>query len=437
MEQLGSAGGVALFMLLILGGGVWLFPAFLLVGVVGLFLFNGMDLTRIGPILSQVLWRSAASFELSAIPLFIFMGEIIFNTNIAQKMFRGISPYVDRVPGRLLHSNVGGCTIFAALCGSSVATTATIGRITINELSSRGYDRSMMLGSLAGAGSFGLMIPPSINLIIYGVLAEQPIAQLFAAGVLPGLLLASLYSAYIAIRCWMDPSMAPKGATTFTWWDRLRGIWDLGPVALLIGSVAGSIYSGIATPSESAVIGLLATVILAGVTGQLSIKMLKRALLATVKTSCMILTLMAGAGFLAVAMGYLHVPQEVAAGIGSLNLSPMWLLVLLTLFYIVLGCFLDGISLMVTTLAIVLPLVVNAGFDPIWFGIYLIIVTELALITPPVGLNLFVLQGLTKLDIRVLAVAAMPFFFLILLAGVILTVFPQIALWLPDVLFDK
>lgn len=436
MELLGNAVGVGLLMLLFLGLGVWLFAAFLLVGAVGLFFIAGMDVTRIGPIMSQVLWRSSSSWELSAIPLFILMGEIIFNTNIAQRLFRGLSPWVDPVPGRLLHANVGGCTIFAALCGSSVATTATIGRITIGELSSRKYNQNLTLGSLAGAGSFGLMIPPSINLIIFGVLAEVSIARLFAAGVFPGLLLAGLYSSYIIACCLIDPSKAPQAGSRFSWSDRFNALWDLVPITLLIIAVLGSIYSGLATPSESAVIGVIATIILAVCTRQLNLATFMRALMAAVKTSCMILTLMAGASFLSVAMGYLHVPQVVSAGIGSLDLSPFQLLALLTLFYIILGCFLDGISLMVMTLAIVLPLVVGAGFDPIWFGIFLIIMTELALITPPVGLNLFVIQGLTGLGIGRLAVAALPFFFLILLAGVLLAIFPEIALWLPGVLYD-
>jgi len=435
VDTVSNAVAITLMMVLFLGTGIWLFAALLLVGAAGLLFIGDMPAARIGAIMSQVIWRSSSTWELAAIPLFIFMGEIIFKTDIAQRLFRGLSPWVDRVPGRLLHANVGGCTIFAALCGSSVATTATIGRITVHELGHRQYDRNLTLGSLAGAGSFGLMIPPSINLIIFGVLAEVSIGRLFAAGVFPGLLLAAFYSGYIVIRCAINPDKAPKDDVSYTWGDRLRALVDLLPITLLIAAVLGSIYSGLATPSESAVIGLAATIVLGLISRQMSWQILFTALMASVKTSAMILSLMAGAGFLSVAMGYLHVPQQVSNAIGALNLSPYALIALLTLFYIALGAFLDGISLMVMTLAIVLPLVVGAGFDPVWFGVFLIMMAELALITPPVGLNLFVLQGLTKTGIAQLSLAAFPFFLLILAAGVLLVLFPQIALWLPQQLF--
>jgi len=392
VDAVSNAIAITLMMVLFLGTGIWLFAALLLVGAAGLLFIGDMNPARIGAIMSQVIWRSSSTWELAAIPLFIFMGEIIFKTDIAQRLFRGLSPWVDRVPGRLLHANVGGCTIFAALCGSSVATTATIGRITVHELGHRQYDRNLTLGSLAGAGSFGLMIPPSINLIIFGVLAEVSIGRLFAAGVFPGLLLAAFYSGYIVIRCAISPDKAPKDDVQYGWGDRLRALADLLPITVLIAAVLGSIYSGLATPSESAVIGLAATIVLGAISRQMSWQILFTALMASVKTSAMILSLMAGAGFLSVAM-------------------------------------------VVMTLAIVLPLVVGAGFDPVWFGVFLIMMAELALITPPVGLNLFVLQGLTKTGIAQLSLAAFPFFLLILAAGVLLVLFPQIALWLPQQLF--
>jgi len=435
VDTIGNAIAITLMMVLFLGMGIWLFAALLLVGTIGMFFLGDMSLARIGAIMSQVIWRSASTWELAAIPLFILMGEIIFKTDIAQRLFRGLSPWVDWIPGRLLHANVGGCTIFAALCGSSIATTATIGRITVHELGKRHYDRNLTLGSLAGAGSFGLMIPPSINLIIFGVLAEVSIGRLFAAGVFPGLLLAALYSGYIVLCCTIRPEKAPKDDLQYCWRDRLRALVDLLPITVLIVAVLGSIYSGLATPSESAVIGLVATILLGSMTRQLSCKILFQALMGAVRTSAMILSLMVGASFLSVALGYLHVPQQVSHAIGALDLPPYALIALLTLFYILLGAFLDGISLMVMTLAIVLPLVVGAGFDPVWFGIFLILMAELALITPPVGLNLFVLQGLTKTGIAQLSFAAFPFFLLILATGVLLVLFPWIALWLPRQLF--
>lgn len=430
----GSSLIVCLLMFLFLGVGVWLFVGFLALSAVGLIFVLEMDVSRVGAIMSQVMWRSAAAWELSAIPLFILMGDIIFHTDIARRLFRGLSPWVNRIPGRLLHANIGGCTIFSAICGSSVATTATIAKITVHELKERKYDQNLSLGSLAGAGTFGLMIPPSINMIIYGVLAEVSIAKMFAAGVIPGLVLASLYSGYIIARCLLDPSKAPVGDNA-TWADRARALIDLSPIALLILIVLGSIYTGIATPSESAVMGLVATVVMALATRQLTLTIFINALMNTVKTSCMLLSLMAAASFMSAALGYMHVPQEVSAAISRLELSPFALIVILGIFYIILGCPLDGISMMVMTLPIVLPLVTAAGFDPIWFGIFLVVMAELGQITPPIGFNLFVLQGMTNVSMTRLTIASFPFFILTCIAGILFTIFPQIVMWLPNRLF--
>ncbi|MYZ46224.1 TRAP transporter large permease [Propylenella binzhouense] len=430
------AGSLAVFVLmfLFLGVGVWLFVGFLLLSVVGLMLVVGMDIPRIGAIMSQIMWRSASAWELSAIPLFILMGDIIFHTDMARRLFRGLAPWVNHIPGRLLHANIGGCTLFSAICGSSVATTATIAKITAGELRTRGYDQDLALGSLAGAGTFGLMIPPSINMIIYGVLAEVSIAKMFAAGVIPGLILASLYAGYIIVRCLINPSLAPASERA-GWPERLASLIDLMPIALLILIVLGSIYLGIATPSESAAMGLAATLAMALVTRQLSLPMLVRALMSTARTSAMLLSLMAAASFMSAAMGYMHVPQDVSMAIGQLDLAPYMLILILGLFYVLLGCPLDGISMMVMSVPIVLPLVVNAGFDPIWFGVFLIVMAELGQVTPPVGFNLFVLQGMTGFSMARLSVAAFPFFLLMCAAGALFTVFPQLVTWLPNVLF--
>lgn len=434
MDLFGSSLVVFLLMFFFLSVGVWLFVGFLLLSVVGLMLVVDMDVARIGAIMSQVMWRSAAAWELSAIPLFILMGDIIFHTDMARRLFRGLSPWVNAIPGRLLHANIGGCTLFSAISGSSVATTATIAQITVKELESRGYDQRLSLGSLAGAGTFGLMIPPSINMVIYGVIAEVSIAKMFAAGVIPGLVLAGLYSGYIIVRCWQDPSRAPMGEPS-TWMQRFAALIDLAPIFLLIFIVLGSIYAGIATPSESAAMGLAATIVMALVTRQLTLNMFVNALMSTVKTSAMLLSLMAAASFMSAAMGYMHVPQDVAATIGQFNLSPFELIFILGIFYIILGCPLDGISMMVMSVPIVLPLVVAAGFDPIWFGIFLVVMAEIGQVTPPVGFNLFVLQGMTGASMARLSAAAFPFFLLLCLGGVLFTVFPQIVMWLPDKLF--
>lgn len=434
MDALSGSLVVFGLMALFLGAGVWLFSGFLLLSVVGLFVVTDMNSARVGAIMAQVMWRAASSWELSAIPLFILMGDIIFHTDIARRLFRGLSPWVNFIPGRLLHANIGGCTLFSAICGSSVATTATIARITVTELKSRGYDQSLALGSLAGAGTFGLMIPPSINMIIYGVLAEVSIARMFAAGVMPGLVLALFYSGYIAIRCLMDPARAPAGPPV-TARERLASLRDLMPILILIAIVLGSIYTGLATPSESAVMGLAATVVMTLLSRQLTLKIFAGALMSTVKTSAMLLSLMAAASFMSAAMGYMHVPQEVSAAISQMNLSPMTLILLLGLFYILLGCPLDGVSMMVMTVPIVLPLVVAAGFDPVWFGVFLVVMAELGQISPPVGFNLFVLQSMTGASMARLSVAAFPFFLLTCAAGILFALFPQIVMWLPDRLY--
>jgi tripartite ATP-independent transporter DctM subunit len=327
-----------------------------------------------------------------------------------------------------------GCTLFAAVSGSSTATTATVGKITIAELRQRGYDTNLSIGSLAGAGSLGLLIPPSIVMIVYGILAAQSVRDLFIAGVLPGLMIAAFYSIFIAIRCWLDRRLSPELDHSFRLRDVLGGLIDLLPVVGLILLVLGSIYTGIATPSEAAAVGLAGTIVMVVLLGQFSWSMFMEALLSAVVTSTMVCSIVVGAALLSTSMGYLHVPQEIAKAIGTLKLSPIELILLIGAFYIVLGLFLDGISILVMSLPITLPLVLAAGFDPIWFGIFLVIMIELGQVTPPIGFNLFVLQGLTGHSIGRVAYAALPFFFLMLGAVVVITAFPEIVLCLPDLL---
>ncbi|HET6468339.1 MAG TPA: TRAP transporter large permease subunit [Geminicoccaceae bacterium] len=428
---------VLLLIFLFLGAGVWVFAGLLLVSITGLALILGFPLERIGVIGSRIVIRSASAWELAAIPMFVWMGEIIFRTDVSERLFRGLAPWVDRVPGGLLHTNVAGCTLFAAVSGSSAATTATVGKITTTELARRGYDTNLALGSLAGAGSLGLLIPPSIVMIIYGVLAEVSISRLFAAGVFPGLLIAGLYSGYIVLRCAVSPELAPATEERFTARDRARSLVELAPVLVLIVVVLGSIYTGYATPSEAAAVGVAATVALTLLLGQLTWRVFAESLMGAVKVSCMVCSILVAAAFLSTAMGYLHVPQEVATAITALGLSPYALIAVLALFYILLGLFLDGISIVVMSLPITLPLVLAAGFDPVWFGVFLVVMVELGQVTPPVGFNLFVLQGLTGHPIERVAVAALPFFFLMCVGVAILTAFPELALWLPAKLFDR
>ncbi len=417
--------------------GIWVFAAVGLVGLTALHLLLGFDIDRIGAIMRGTMWRSASTWELSAVPIFVMMGELMFRSDMSERLFRGLSPWVARIPGGLLHTNIAGCTVFAAVSGSTTATTATVGKITTTALAERQYDQSLAVGSLAGSGSLGLMIPPSISFIIYGVLSETSIARLFAAGVFPGLLIAGLYSGYIGLRATMNPALAPRGTDEFTAIDRLRGLLDLLPVTVLVIVVLGSLYSGIATPSEAAVVGFLGAFLMVLFTGQLTWKIFVDSIAGTIRITTMGISILVAANFMSSAMAYLHVPQEIARFIVGLGLSPYVLILLVAAFYIILGLFLDGLSIMVMTLPITLPLVVSVGFDPVWFGVFIVIMIELGLVTPPIGFNLFVLQVMTGHKLGFIARAAFPFFLLLCVAAVIITAFPEIALWLPDALFNR
>lgn len=422
------------FLVLFLGAGTWIFSGLMLVGASAMYFVLDFNLPRIGSIATKVISSSAISWELAAIPIFMWMGDIIFRTDISQRLFRGLAPMVARIPGGLLHTNVFGCTVFAAISGSSTATTATVGKITIPELQRRGYDQSLASGSLAGAGSFGLLIPPSIAMIVYGVLAEVSIAKLFAAGLIPGLMMAALYSGYIALVALIRPETAPRyegqiDLNTLTW-----GAVQLLPIMILMFIVLGSIYSGIATPSEAAAVGVAGAIVITILTGQFSLMLIRDSLMSTIRVSAMILMLIAASAFLSAAIAYMHLPNQITEAIAALDLSPYGVLLILAVLYIVLGMFLDGTSMTVMTVPIAVPLVVQAGFDPLWFGIYLVIMIEMSALTPPVGLNLYVLQGLTGASMGRTVRAAAPFFLLLCAGTVILAAFPQIVLWLPNAL---
>ena len=417
---------VALFALL--GSGVWIGLTLAGVAWIGMELFSSRSA---GDAMAVTIWGSASSWTLTALPLFVWMGEILFRTKLSENMFKGLAPWVNALPGRLLHTNILGSTIFAAVSGSSAATCATIGKMTIPELTERGYPPERVIGSLGGASTLGLLIPPSIVMIVYGVAAEVSIAKLFVAGVIPGLLLAGLFSGYLMVWALMNPDKIPEADAGMSFGEKLRASSELIPVILLIGGVIGSIYVGVATATEAAAIGVVGALLLSAYQRSLSWQSFRDALLGATRLYCMMALILAGAAFLTLSMGYIGLPRHLAEWVGSLGLSPGLLLVALALFYIVLGCFLDGISMIVLTMGVIIPTVQAAGIDLIWFGIFIVIVVEMAQITPPVGFNLFVLQGMTRREINWIARVCMPYFLLMVLAVCLLFWFPQIVMWLP------
>jgi tripartite ATP-independent transporter DctM subunit len=417
---------VALFLLL--GSGVWIGLTLAGVAWIGMELFSSRSA---GDAMAVTIWGSASSWTLTALPLFVWMGEILFRTKLSENMFKGLAPWVNALPGRLLHTNILGSTIFAAVSGSSAATCATIGKMTIPELTERGYPPERVIGSLGGASTLGLLIPPSIVMIVYGVAAEVSIAKLFVAGVIPGLLLAGLFSGYLMVWALMNPDKIPEADAGMSFGEKLRASSELIPVILLIGGVIGSIYVGVATATEAAAIGVVGALLLSAYQRSLSWQSFRDALLGATRLYCMMALILAGAAFLTLSMGYIGLPRHLAEWVGSLGLSPGLLLVALALFYIVLGCFLDGISMIVLTMGVIIPTVQAAGIDLIWFGIFIVIVVEMAQITPPVGFNLFVLQGMTRREINWIARVCMPYFLLMVLAVTLLYWFPQIVMWLP------
>ncbi len=420
---------VALLGLLALG--LWIGFALMGVGFIAMTLFT----TRpVGDALATTLWSHSALWGLASLPLFIWMGEILFRSRLSTGLFEGLAPLTRRLPGGLIHVNIVGCTTFAAISGSSAATLATIGKITVPELKKRGYPDKMAYGTLAGASTLGLLIPPSIIMIVYGVTAQVSITRLFMAGILPGLMLAALFVGYIVLWGLLSETGRSLREAPASWGERLRGLVKLTPVALLVALVIGSIYGGLASPTEAAVLGVAGALLLSAIEGSLTWKQFQDGLMGAVKTTSMIMLLVMGSAFLTLAMGFTGLPRALAEWIGGMNLSPWMLIAALTLFYILLGLFLDGISSIVLTLAVVEPLVRGAGIDMIWFGIFVVMVAEMAMITPPVGFNLFLVQSMTGRDLGFIARAALPMFLLMLLGVVILTAVPELALWLPEVL---
>lgn len=421
---------VVLFTLfLLLGSGVWVGLSLMGVAWVVFLVFTDAPA---GDAMITVIWSGATSWTLIALPMFIWMGEILFRTRLSEDLFKGLSPWLSRLPGGLLHTNIVGSTLFAAISGSSAATLTTVGQMSIPELQKRGYPDSMIFGTLAGSATLGLMIPPSLTLIVYGVTINESITQLFIAGLLPGLVLATLFMGFVAI--WGGTAGGARVARErqMNFVEKLRNSSFLIPVGGLIMLVIGSMYSGMATATEAAALGTIGALILAGVQGSLTLRTLFDSLLGAVRTSAMIALILMGASFLSLSMGYTGLPVAVAEWIGSLQLTPITLLAALTVFYIIIGMFLDGISSVVLTMAVIEPLIRGSGIDVIWFGIFIVVLVEMAQITPPIGFNLFVLQGLTKKPIGYLARAAFPMFLIMLCMIVLLIAFPQLALWLPQ-----
>jgi C4-dicarboxylate transporter DctM subunit len=481
MEVVSLALLLILLLFFVLSLGVWIAIA---LGFVGFLAMIIMAPAPPGATMASAIWSSSIGWDLTALPMFILMGEILFRTKLSEDMFEGLAPWLQRLPGRLVHTNVVGCTIFAAVSGSSAATCATIGRMSVPELKKRGYPQPLAIGSLAGAGTLGLLIPPSLIMIVYAAATDESIARLFIAGVIPGLVLAGLFMGYIVIWSLINPGQFPPkeppfrapenqarlafilvlgffaaisipivmfdvlswwqdalmiaGFAAFAWFTRHQLVASrrLIPVILLIAGVIGSIYGGLASATEAAVSGVFLSLALAAFQKTLTLPNLRDALLGAARTSCMICFILAGAAFLSVAMGFTGIPRALAVWVGAFQLQPWQLIAALTLFFVILGCFLDGISMIVLTTSVVMPLIDGAGIDRIWFGIFLVVVVEMAQITPPVGFNLYVLQSMTGENIFRLGLWALPFFLLMVVMVVLLWVMPEMVLWLPRTMLD-
>jgi tripartite ATP-independent transporter DctM subunit len=418
-------------LLVLLAGGVWIAIAMSIVAWMGLQFFTTSP-PEVN--LFQAFWGSNASWTLAALPLFVWMGEILFRTRLSDEMFEGLAPWLGWLPGKLMHVNILGCGIFAAVSGSSSATCATIAKVALPELIRRGYDEKTCLGSLCGAGTLGLLIPPSIIMIVYAVAAEVSILKMFVAGVLPGIMLVLLFSGYIVVWALLNPGKTPRHDERYSFAEKLRRSRNLIPCLVLIAFVMGVMFTGYATATEAAAFGVLGALGIAWWSGGLSRETFWQSLMGATRLSCMILFILAGAAFLSSAMAFTGIPRALAEWVTSLNASPYALIAVLALIYLVLGTALDGISMIVLTTSIVLPMVEAAGFDLIWFGIFIVLLVEIAELTPPLGFNLFVLQTMSGRDSNYVALASIPFFCMMVLALLVVIAFPQIATWLPDVL---
>jgi len=429
MEQLIPIAIFLFVLFMLLGSGVWVGLSLLGVAYVGMELFTARPA---GDAMITKVWASSSSWTLTALPLFIWMGEILYRTRLSEDMFKGLSPWMARLPGGLVHTNIVGCTVFAAVSGSSAATLTTVGKMSIPELRKRGYPENMVIGTLAGAATLGLMIPPSLTLIVYGVTINESITKLFMAGVFPGLVLAVMFMTYVGVVSKLSKDFNPTPEPEMTLTEKLKNSRFLAPVICLILVVIGSMYLGYATATEAAAFGVIGSMVLAAAQGSLTWGTFTESLMGAVRTSAMIALILAGAAFLSLSMGFTGLPRGLADLIASWNLTKFELLMALLVFYIVLGMFLDGISSVVLTMAVVEPMIRQAGIDIIWFGIFIVVVVEMAQITPPIGFNLFVLQGMTNHEMNFIARAAIPMFLIMVVMVFVLIAFPELATWLPE-----
>ena len=416
-------------LLFFLGSGIWVAISMIGVSTIGMMLFTSRP---VGDAMATTIWGTSSSWTLTALPLFVWMGEILFRTKLSENLFAGLSPWMQKLPGGLIHVNVVGCALFAAISGSSAATVATVGKMSIPELRKRKYPENLTIGTLAGSSTLGLMIPPSLTLIVYGVTINESVVQLFMAGILPGLVLALLFMGYVAVWATINRKKMPKKDPEITFMDKIKSSKFLFPIFSLIIFVIGSMYMGWATPTEAAGFGVIGGLVLAALQRSLTWKTFFDSLIGATKTSCMIAFILMGGAFLTLSMGFTGLPRSIAEWIANLGLTNLELLLYLMIFYIILGCFLDGISSIVLTMAVVEPMIRNAGIDVIWFGIYLTVLVEMAQITPPVGFNLFVLQGMTKHEMIFLAKSALPMFLMMVVMVFIMIAFPELATYLPS-----
>ena len=421
-------------MTVLLVAGVWVALALLGVGLAGMVLFTSAPA---GTVMATTVWGASGNWALTALPLFIWMAEILFRTRLSDDMFEGLAPWMTRLPGRLMHVNVVGCGIFAAVSGSTSATCATIAKIALPELLRRGYDERMAVGTLTASGTLGILIPPSIMMIVYGFIAEVSIARLFIAGVLPGIMMVILFMAYVIVWALRNPEKTPPSDIAMTLRDKLWTSRRLIPVVCLIALVVGTIYGGVATPTEAATIGVLGALGLSLVYRTLTWSTFVQSLVGATQTSCMIAFILAGASFLTIAMGYTGIPRAAAAWITSYQLPVYGLLAALTLLYVLLGFALDGISMVVLTSAVVQPMIRGAGIDPVWFGIYIVLLVQVSELTPPVGFPMFVMQMMTGRSLTYVSRAALPFFFLLLVGIAIIVIFPELVTYLPNRMLNR
>jgi tripartite ATP-independent transporter DctM subunit len=418
---------------LLLGAGLWIALSLAATGWVAMSLVHPQP----GLFLASAYWESSGSWTLAALPMFIWMGEILFRTRLSEELFSGIAPWVRRLPGRLLHVNVFACGLFGSVSGSSAATCATVSKIALPELRRRGYSERVAIGSLATAGTLGIMIPPSIIMVVYAVAAEVSIVRVFIAGIVPGAIVIGLFSLYIMVWALLNPSKQPPAEPRMTLAGKLRASAQLIPCLLLIAAVIGSMLFGIATATEAAAFGVLGSLILAAVTGSLSWRSFADSLAGATRLSCMILFILAGAAFLTKAMALTGIPAALAAAVSEAGLGPYAIIAILTVVYLILGTALDGVSMIVLTTSVVVPMVQQAGFDLVWFGIFIILLVEIAEISPPLGFNLFVMQTMTGKEQTEIALAALPFFCMLVVTVVLITLFPAIVTFLPDYVLSR